>query len=58
MCPACLDRNAVNLMGKPLFWRGMKLTGGCETCGGTGRVTTTEMIGDWPAGDPWIVKSL
>lgn len=54
-CPACLDRNALNLVGLPIFWQGMKLTGGCELCDGTGRVEVTEKVEDYPPGDVWIV---
>ena len=57
ICPACLDRGAVNLLGKPIFVRGMKLTGGCELCGGNGEVMLTTRTGDWPVGDAWVVRS-
>lgn len=38
-CPSCQDRNALSSAdGHPLFVHGLKLTGGCETCSGTGKV--------------------
>ncbi len=55
-CPACLDRNALNLLGLPIFWRGQKLTGGCELCKGSGRVTEAELVGDWPPGEKWVLR--
>ena len=54
-CPACLDRNALNLVGQPAFVNGVRLSAGCEICGGKGRVDTAERVGDWPPGDPWVV---
>lgn len=57
ICPACLDRGAVNLLGKPIFVRGMKLTGGCELCDGNGEIVATTKSGDWPVGDVWVVHA-
>jgi len=36
LCPSCLDRDAINLLGQPRYSRGAALTNGCEECGGTG----------------------
>lgn len=54
-CPACLDRDAVNLIGRPRFLSGMKLTGGCEVCGGSGEVTEAELVGDFYK-DKWVLR--
>lgn len=54
-CPACLDRHALTLTGQPLWFRGVKLTGGCEICQGTGRVEVVQKVEDWPPGDEWII---
>lgn len=54
VCPACLDRDAVNLVGRPRFVRGRRLTLGCEVCGGEGEVTLGWFRGELPA-DPWVV---
>lgn len=56
LCPACLDRNALTLDGRPAYFEGMKLTWGCETCKGSGAVTAAELIGGWPIGDLWILR--
>lgn len=55
VCPACLDRNALNLVGRPIFLRGAKLTGGCEVCKGTGRVTEGIRVDDYYQ-DPWVLR--
>lgn len=55
VCPACLDRNAVNLVGRPIWHRGSKLTGGCEICQGKGQVTEAFMAGDFYQ-DAWVVR--
>ena len=57
-CPACLDRNALTLIGRPLFVQGMKLSAGCEICGGTGRVVECLMTGDVPWYDKWVVRTM
>lgn len=54
-CPACLDRNALNLVGQPAFVNGVRLTAGCEVCGGKGRVDVAERIDGWPRPDVWVV---
>ncbi len=56
VCPACLDRNAVNLLGRPIWWRGQKLTGGCEICNGKGEITEGIRVDDFYK-DPWVVRS-
>ena len=56
-CPACLDRNALGPVGRPLFVRGVKLSGGCEICGGKGEVTEGILVGDYYQ-DPWVLKSV
>ena len=43
-CPACLDRNALNLVGQPAFVNGVRLTAGCEQCGGKGRIDEAEQL--------------
>jgi hypothetical protein len=53
MCLSCLDRDAVNLVGKPRFEDGVPLTFGCEECGGTGR---TELP-DHHRSDPYSRKT-
>jgi hypothetical protein len=37
-CPACLVRDAINSVGQPRRRHGFLLTGGCEECGGSGRL--------------------
>ncbi len=54
-CPACLDRNALNLVGQPAFVNGVRLSAGCEVCGGKGRVDEAERINSWPTYDAWVV---
>ena len=54
-CPACLDRNALNLVGRPIFIKGAKLTGGCEVCNGRGEVTECVLIDDYYK-DPYVIK--
>lgn len=56
-CPACLDRNALNIVGRPAFINGVRLTAGCEICGGKGRVDEVERINGWPRPDIWIRKA-
>lgn len=56
ICPACLDRNAVNLVGRPIWLRGQKLTGGCELCNGSGEVTEGFLVGDFYQ-HPWVIRS-
>ena len=53
-CPDCLDRNALNMIGQPAFVNGARLSGGCESCGGKGRVDLVERIDGWPKPDLWI----
>lgn len=55
VCPACLDRDAVNLTGRPRVIRGRRLTDGCEVCGGDPEVTLGWGRGEKPY-DPWIVR--
>lgn len=56
MCPACLDRDAVNLVGRPRNNKaGFRLTGGCEVCNGKGEVWTMVRDGDHDY-DPFVVK--
>lgn len=55
-CPACLDRGALNLLGRPIYVRGMKLTGGCELCQGSGEVAEGVLVGD-PHEDPWVLRA-
>ena len=55
-CPACLDRNALNLVGQPAFVNGVRLSAGCEVCGGKGRVDEAERINGWPRPDIWTVR--
>ena len=55
MCPACLDRDALNLVGRPRNDRGFRLTGGCEVCGGKGEVWAVTRDGDRDY-DPFIVR--
>jgi hypothetical protein len=57
MCPACLDRDAVNLVGKPKVLGGFRLTGGCEVCGGHGEVTVAVLDGDKDY-DPFVLRSV
>jgi hypothetical protein len=54
-CPACLDRNALNIVGQPAFVDGVRLTAGCEVCGGKGRVDMAERINGWPKPELWAV---
>lgn len=54
-CPACLDRDALNLVGQPLFVDGVRRTAGCEVCGGKGRVDEGERVNGWPRPDVWVV---
>jgi len=56
VCPACLDRNALNIVGRPVFIRGSKLTGGCELCNGSGQVTEGFLVDGWPKDDAWVVR--
>lgn len=57
LCPACLDRDAVNMVGMPRGLRGFRGTHGCEVCEGRGRVTYGYGRGDeWY--DPWVVRRL
>ena len=41
MCPACLDRGHLDMLGRPRRKDGVSLTFSCEFCNGTGRA------------DPW-----
>lgn len=56
ICPACLDRNAVTLDGRPVrnakIWH--ESSSGCDLCGGKAEVETVERLLDWPKGDRWI----
>lgn len=54
-CPACLDRNALNIIGQPAFVNGVRLSAGCEVCGGKGRIDQAERIDGWPRPDRWVV---
>jgi hypothetical protein len=54
-CPACLDRNALNLVGRPLYNGGFRLTSGCEICLGQGEVTQAECSIDRP-GELWVLR--
>lgn len=56
-CPACLDRNALNLVGRPLFVNGVRLSAGCEECDGKGRVHLVERINGWPKPDLWVRRT-
>lgn len=53
-CPACLDRNALNMVGRPAFVNGVRLSAGCEVCGGKGRVDAVERVNGWPKPDTWV----
>lgn len=53
-CPACLDREALNLVGRPRWYHGFKLTGGCEVCHGDGEVWEAILVGD-PTKDLWAL---
>jgi len=56
ICPACLDRNAVTLDGRPV--RNAKIwhmsSAGCDVCGGRAETVTVERLNDWPRGDRWV----
>jgi hypothetical protein len=54
-CPACLDRDALNIMGQPAFINGVRLSSGCEVCGGSGRITEGERINGWPHPELWVL---
>jgi len=54
-CPACLDRNALNIVGQPAFVDGARLSAGCEVCGGKGRIDQAERIDGWPRPELWTV---
>lgn len=60
LCPACLDRNAITLDGRPVrnskVWH--EASTGCDVCGGSARIQTVEKIkGDWPRGDRWVYRA-
>lgn len=55
MCPACLDRDAVNLIGRPRSHDGFRLTGGCEVCHGKGEVWVATLDGQNDY-DPFVVR--
>jgi hypothetical protein len=48
-CLSCLDRDAINLLGRPRYVRGVPLTYGCEECGGKGRI----ILPDHHRADPY-----
>ena len=54
-CSACLDRNALNIVGQPAFVDGARLTAGCEVCGGKGRIDVAERVNGWPKPELWVM---
>ena len=54
-CPACLDRNALNLVGQPIALGGSRRTAGCEVCGGKGWVVEVYPVGNEWRRYPWVI---
>ena len=54
-CPACLDRNALNLVGRPLFIGEVNLAGGCGVCEGRGYVVEVYPVGNEWRRYPWVI---
>jgi hypothetical protein len=54
-CPACLDRDALNPLGRPAFRNGVRLTAGCQVCEGKGYVIEGEPVGSEWRRYPWVI---
>lgn len=51
-CDDCEYRGALDNVGRPLYRRGVRLTTGCENCGGSGRTPLERQAKT----DPYHVK--
>lgn len=54
-CPACLDRHALNLIGRPLFVDEVSQSAGCGVCDGKGYVNEVFPVGNEWRRYPWVI---